>query len=101
MTRLGAIVVLAILLALVAGLAWALWDTGALDIGVRSTGAIAIIAGGVSATGGLAGVLIWLAFYSARRGFDDAAGIAKSSDDPAEVGERDPKDGRAALPGQP
>jgi hypothetical protein len=29
------------------------------------------VVGGVVVTGGLAGVLMWLAFYSARHGYDD------------------------------
>jgi hypothetical protein len=32
------------------------------------------VLGGVIATGGLTGVLMWLAFYSSRRGYDDRAG---------------------------
>jgi hypothetical protein len=34
----------------------------------------ALIAGGVVATGALGGGLMWLAFYSARKGYDDDQG---------------------------
>lgn len=67
----------ALLTAAVAGilgyLAWALWSlrgAGSWTGGSWVLGAI--IVGGVLVTGALAGGLMWLAFYSSRRGHDDA-----------------------------
>lgn len=67
----------ALLAVLVAGilgyLGWALWamrGSGSWTGGSWVLGAI--IVGGMVVTGALAGGLMWLAFYSARHGHDDA-----------------------------
>ena len=61
---------LSILVAITAWGAWASWRLAG-DAPMSLHGWIAMgIAGVMSA--GLTGVLIWLAFYSARKGFDDS-----------------------------
>jgi cation transporter-like permease len=72
MTRLGGTLVAAGLAVLVVALGWALYATGAFSFDAGSPAIIAIIVLGVVGTGALAGVFMWLAFYSARRGYDDA-----------------------------
>jgi hypothetical protein len=58
--------------AVVAFLVWGLWATrGAGSWTGGSWVLAAIIVGGVLFTGALAGGLMWLAFYSARKGYDD------------------------------
>ena len=67
------LVVLAIA-ALSALFGWALYATRDFGSWTGGTGAIALaIVGGVVATGGLTGGLMWLAFYSSRKGYDDIA----------------------------
>lgn len=50
---------------------WALCTTGSMDLAGASTTSLAVIVAGVLATGLLAGVLIALAFYSSRKGYDE------------------------------
>jgi hypothetical protein len=73
MKRFWPYALLAVLVAGILGyLGWALWSlrgTGSWTGGSWVLGAI--IVGGVLVTGALAGALMWLAFYSARRGYDD------------------------------
>ncbi|HEY5071809.1 MAG TPA: hypothetical protein VII63_07225 [Caulobacteraceae bacterium] len=68
----GGILALAVVVVVVGGLAWALYATGALNFRAGSTAIVLIIVGGVLSTGGLAGVFMWLAFYSSRHGYDDS-----------------------------
>lgn len=51
---------------------WAFFRASELGGGWRSLGPIwPYVVGGVLVTGALAGFLMWLAFYSARHGWDD------------------------------
>ena len=57
---------------------WAFWSTR--DAGSWTGGSwvlAAIIVGGVLFTGALAGGLMWLAFYSSRKGYDDRQDIGR------------------------
>jgi hypothetical protein len=72
MSRIGASLAIAPLLVMLAAVAWALWATGALNLRGGSATSVAIIAAGVLVTGALAGAFMWLAFYSSRKGCDDA-----------------------------
>ena len=71
MKRLGVALSILAVAVLAGALAWTLWATGALNFSGGSAATIAIIAAGVVLTGALAGVLMWLSFYSARKGYDD------------------------------
>jgi hypothetical protein len=52
--------------------AWAVFATAKMGGGWKSLLPIwPYVVGGVAATGALAGVLMWLAFYSANQGYDD------------------------------
>jgi hypothetical protein len=51
---------------------WAFFEGSKLGDGWRSLGPIwPYVVGGVIVVGGLAGFLMWLAFYSAKHGYDD------------------------------
>ncbi|THD59496.1 hypothetical protein [Phenylobacterium sp.] len=51
---------------------WAFFATAKMGTGWKSLLPIwPFVVGGVVATGGLAGLLMWLAFYSANHGYDD------------------------------
>jgi hypothetical protein len=51
---------------------WAFFEGSKLGGGWRSLGPIwPYVAGGLVVVGALTGVLMWLAFYSARHGYDD------------------------------
>jgi hypothetical protein len=51
---------------------WAFFEGSKMGGGWRSLGPIwPYVAGGVAVTGALAGVLMWLAFYSANHGYDE------------------------------
>jgi hypothetical protein len=53
-------------------LVWALFATGTIGaLSGSSRGIAVVIAAGVIGTGALAGILMWLAFYSDRKGYDD------------------------------
>jgi hypothetical protein len=80
MNRVGGGLAIVALLGMAAALAWALWATGALDFSGGSATSVAIIAGGVLLTGALAGAFMWLAFYSSRKGYDDAPKIERDRD---------------------
>ena len=70
------VIVVAIGLTLLFGFfGWAFYAANQLEGSwTGGSSAIAImIVGGVVVTGGLTGVLMWLAFYSSRKGYDDAA----------------------------
>ena len=68
----GMILLLVALLAASAGVAWWAWnELGEVDIGLH--GMIALGAG-AGATLLLGVVLMWLVYYSHRKGFDDEAG---------------------------
>lgn len=71
MTRLGGTLAGTGLAVLVAGLGWALYATGAFSFDAGSPAIIVIIVAGVVGTGVLAGIFMWLAFYSARQGYDE------------------------------
>jgi hypothetical protein len=69
--------------AVFAFLLWALVATGTLKaISGSSTGILVVIAAGVLGTGALAGLLMWLAFYSDRKGFDDPPNIEEHQPPP-------------------
>jgi cation transporter-like permease len=80
MNRIGASLAIFALLGMVAAVAWALWATGALNFRGGTTVSIAIIAAGVLLTGALAGAFMWLAFYSSRKGYDEAPKIDRDTD---------------------
>jgi len=71
--RLGWLALGAVLLAVFGYLGWALFFmAGRSGTITGGSSALAIlICAGVLGTGALAGVLMWLAFYSDRKGFDD------------------------------
>jgi hypothetical protein len=51
---------------------WAMFATRSFDSITGGSRALAVlITAGVVGTGALAGILIWLAFYSARKGYDE------------------------------
>lgn len=59
-------------LALVAFAGWALFEGSRIGGGWSSLGPIwPYVVGGAVAVGALAGVLMWLAFYSANHGYDE------------------------------
>jgi hypothetical protein len=80
MNRIGAGLAIAALVGTVAAVAWALWATGALNFRGGSATSVVIIAAGVLLTGALAGAFMWLAFYSSRKGYDDAPKIERDRD---------------------
>ncbi|MDQ2860237.1 MAG: hypothetical protein M3T55_05830 [Pseudomonadota bacterium] len=52
---------------------WAFYSTRAMGLGGPGSGAIVVmIVAGVLGTGLLTGVLMWLAFYSSRKGYDES-----------------------------
>jgi len=52
---------------------WAFYSTRAIGLGGPGSGAIMVmIVAGVLGTGLLTGVLMWLAFYSSRKGYDES-----------------------------
>jgi hypothetical protein len=66
------VVVAAVLLVVLAGMGWAVWASR--DFGSWTGGSRAIlimIAVGAVLTGGLTALLVWLAFYSERKGYDE------------------------------
>jgi hypothetical protein len=70
--RLGWLATGAAIVAVFGFLIWALFATGTFGaISGASRALTVLIAAGVIGTGALAGVLMWLAFYSDRKGFDD------------------------------
>ena len=70
--RRGWILLAAVCAVILGGLGWALYVTDALAFATGSRATTLIIVAGVLVTGLLTGVLMWLAFYSARRGFDES-----------------------------
>ena len=60
------------MLAAAAGFAWYVWrEMGDVDIGTHGLIALAL---GASVTLALGGGLMWLVYFSHRRGYDDSAG---------------------------
>jgi hypothetical protein len=58
---------------LLAFMGWAFWTTGSMRLaGASSTTSLVMILAGVLGTGALAGGLMWLAFYSSRKGYDES-----------------------------
>lgn len=52
---------------------WAFYSTRAMGLGGPGSGAIVVmIVAGVLGVGCLTGVLMWLAFYSSRKGYDES-----------------------------
>ncbi|MBV8594449.1 MAG: hypothetical protein JOZ27_09140 [Caulobacteraceae bacterium] len=89
MKHVGSLLVGAGLVLMFGFFGWAFWDTRAMGGWTGGSHAIAImIAIGVVGVSALTGVLMWLAFYSARKGYDDATRFAPpaSSRDPSEPG---------------
>jgi hypothetical protein len=83
MNRIGGGLAIVALLGMAGAVAWALWATAALNFRGGSATSVVIIAAGVLLTGALAGAFMWLAFYSARKGYDDAPKIEPDRKDPA------------------
>ncbi|HEV2364935.1 MAG TPA: hypothetical protein VGS12_12145 [Caulobacteraceae bacterium] len=72
MKTLTAIVLIGAGLAFLAFMGWTLATSGIMGSLRGNSGVvIAIIVGGVVGVGGLTGLLMWLAFYSSRRGYDE------------------------------
>jgi len=64
---------------------WAFWTTGSMRLpGASSTTSLVMIAAGVLGTGALAGVLMWLAFYSSRKGYDESPRFDAPAPEPPE-----------------
>jgi hypothetical protein len=60
------------LLVLFGFMGWAFYTTGSMRLsGASSTTSLVMIVAGVVGTGALAGGLMWLAFYSSRKGYDE------------------------------
>ncbi|MEO8926804.1 MAG: hypothetical protein ABI306_06530 [Caulobacteraceae bacterium] len=54
-------------------MAWAFYSTSSMGLGGPGSGAIVVmIVAGVLGVGCLTGVLMWLAFYSSRKGYDES-----------------------------
>jgi cation transporter-like permease len=87
--RRPAILLIALGLMAVAGFfAWAFWATRGDWTGGSRAILIAMIAGAVG-VGALTGVLMWLAFYSSRAGYDENLRVAPPDPEPDE---RNPPD---------
>jgi hypothetical protein len=66
--------VAAAIAAVLGWMGWSLYASGGLgDVGSGGSALVLVIVGGVAGTGLLAGALMWLAFYSSRRGWDEPA----------------------------
>jgi hypothetical protein len=81
MNRTGWIATIAGLLFALGLLGWALYATW--NLGSWTGGSwviLAMIAFGTLGTGALAAGFMWLAFYSARQGYDDRAGFGDDDD---------------------
>lgn len=62
---------------------WALWSIGGLrGVTGGSTTITLIVAGGAIGTAALAGGLMWLAFWSSKRGYDETVEFEKREDEP-------------------
>ena len=60
---------------------WAFYSTRSMGLGGAGSGAIAVmIVAGVLGTGLLTGVLMWLAFYSSRKGYDESPSFETKPD---------------------
>ncbi len=66
-------------------MAWAFYSTRAIGFGPGMGAITVMIVAGVVGTGLLTGVLMWLAFYSSRKGYDESPRF-----------ETKPEDGRKA-----
>jgi len=72
MKLLGGLLLFLALLALFGFMGWTLWSSGVFgELGRGSTGLTITIAVGVLVTGLLTGVLMRLAFYSSKKGYDE------------------------------
>lgn len=64
---------------------WAFYSTRSMGLGGPGSGAIVVmIVAGVLGTGLLTGVLMWLAFYSSRKGYDEGPRFETKMDSDAE-----------------
>ncbi len=79
MSRTWTLIVLMAALAVIAGLGgWTLYVSSRLGYGWDGLGQVLIfVVAGLIAVGGLTGGLMWLAFYSARHGYDEPYDINK------------------------
>ena len=60
---------------------WAFYSTRSMGLGGTGSNAIMVmIVAGVLGTGLLTGVLMWLAFYSSRKGYDESPRFETKSD---------------------
>ena len=79
MRRLWTLIALLAALAAIAALGgWTLYASSRLGYGWEGLGQVLVfVVAGLVAVGGLAGGLMWLAFYSARHGYDEPYDINK------------------------
>jgi cation transporter-like permease len=59
---------------------WAFYSTRAIGFGPGGGAITVMIVAGVLGTGLLTGVLMWLAFYSSRKGYDESPTFETKSD---------------------
>jgi cation transporter-like permease len=70
-------------IAILGVMGWAIWASR--EMGSWTGGSTAILimmVGGAVFTGGLTGVLMWLAFYSERKGYDEPFRFDAADEDP-------------------
>ena len=91
MKLLGGLLLFLALLALFAFMGWTLWSTGVVtELSSGSTAITITIVAGVLVTGLLTGVLMRLAFYSSKKGYDEDVQFR----DPREDADPSPHDPR-------